>query len=149
MSPTPTSTRSTPPNGLSSVSTAAVLRAAATVTPDRHEMTTPDGGVPDPASVGTTVWVYDPDQGLFDTANPIPWNGPTVYPVALRALGATWPVTAGMGVYVRHGEGWADRSPYLVPDSGAPTLEVGATRRTLINLTRQLEAFRSRVAQAG
>ena len=111
---------------------------------DDYRMASPDGGVP-AVDVGATVWVYDPPQGLFDTANPIQWGGSTVYPVALRVLGVTRPVTEAMGVYVGSPGSWTDLSDYVEPESGSVTLEVGASKRQLVSLSRQREAFRTRV----
>lgn len=128
------------------VTSASTTRTAVQLSVRDYYITTPSGDAPRSASVGTTVYVYDPDEGLFDTANPVQWRGQTVYPVALRVLGNSWPVTSEHGVYVRNTDGtWEDLTPYIRPETGDATLEVGATRRTLLNLTKQREAFRARV----
>lgn len=50
---------------------------------------------------GDTVYVYDPQAGLFDTANQIPYRGEVISPIKLRLKSVTWPIEAGMGVYLR------------------------------------------------
>lgn len=125
----------------------AKTRNAVTLSVDDYHITNVSGSAPAAADVGTTVWVYDPDEGLFDAANPVSWRGQTVYPVALRVLAATRPVTADMGVFVRRVDGtFTDLSRFIEAESGPTTLEVGATRRTMTSLARTREAFRTRVA---
>lgn len=124
-------------------------RTAVTVSVDDYHVTDPSGQAPAAADVGATVWTYDPDEGLFDVANPVRWRGQTIYPVALRVLGASTPIDADTGVYVGNPDGtFTDITPYVQVESGPASLEVGATRRTLQNLSRQGEAFRARVADS-
>jgi hypothetical protein len=83
-------------------------------------------------NVGDAVWVYDPDAGLFDTDNELTFRGQRINPMRLRVVEATWPVQAGMGVAFRRGNGtWLDLTDYVVPESGATTLKVGAFARSL------------------
>lgn len=70
-------------------------------------------------AVGDFLWVYDPQSGIFDTANEIQHRGMRIFPQRIRILEADWPLTKGMGVYVRPGGSsvtaadWLDLSPYV------------------------------------
>lgn len=83
-------------------------------------------------AVGDTIWVWDPDQGLVDLSNQVAYRGRTVFPVAIRVLGMTTPIQAGMGVYFRaptvDGE-ILDLTEWVEWESGAATIEIGATPR--------------------
>jgi len=48
---------------------------------------------------GDTVYVYDPDVEIYDTANEVLFRGHTMHPLAVRVLEVRWPVLQGMGVY--------------------------------------------------
>lgn len=50
---------------------------------------------------GDTVYVYDPQAGLFDTANQITYRGETITPIKVRLKQVTWGIETGMGVYLR------------------------------------------------
>lgn len=50
---------------------------------------------------GDTVYAYDPQAGLNDTANQITYRGETISPIKLRLKSVTWPIEQGMGVYLR------------------------------------------------
>lgn len=96
----------------------------------------------DACEVGDTIWVHDMDAGLTGSTG-VGYGGEVVRPLAARVTGMTWPVRAGMGVYVRSWDGSAfeltDVSEYVVFSSGDVRFEVGAPRR--------LQGFvRSRVA---
>lgn len=98
---------------------------------------------------GKHLWMYDPDAGLFDPANQITFDGQTIYPTVVRVMGATWPVTDRMGVYWRDHRGRiTDITEHIQPGTGETTLDVGASRRTLLNLDRQREALRARLARS-
>lgn len=63
---------------------------------------------------GDTVWVYDPDAGIFDTANEMPFRGALIYPMAIKVLSLTWPVTEGHTVAYRSGDGiWTDLTSWV------------------------------------
>lgn len=84
--------------------------------------------------VGSPVYLWAPDSGLVDTATQVYFRGRTVYPITLRLMGATWPIRAGMGVYLRHKDGanpatYMDLTEFYLPESGASRLEVGAIPR--------------------
>lgn len=82
---------------------------------------------------GDTVYVYDPDQFLFDTANQVTHGGQVIFPVALRAVGLSWPLQEGMGVYYRISETGVvhDLTDYVAWEDGGTTVEVGALPRPL------------------
>ena len=70
-------------------------------------------------AVGDFAYVYDPEAGIFDTTNEIQHRGMRIYPKRIRILEGDWPLTKGMGVYVRPGGSavtaadWIDVSPYV------------------------------------
>lgn len=82
--------------------------------------------------VGDTVYLWDPtDAELVDVANEVRYRGETLNPTTIRILGSTWPVTAGMAVYIRHGDGtYTDVTDSVVFESGDVSLEVGAVPRS-------------------
>jgi len=74
--------------------------------------------------VGDTVFVYFPPR-LVDVSNQIPYEGGVVFPTALRAVGRTWPVKRGMGLYYRDKDGvYTDLSEY-VDETGSTQVVVG------------------------
>jgi len=85
---------------------------------------------------GSYVWVYDVDEGLYDSTNALPYRGQTIFPAKLRVMETTWPLEPGMGVYLdnRHNDsaaGIVDLTRYVRWDDGGATLTVGAPRATL------------------
>lgn len=50
---------------------------------------------------GDEVYVFDPQNGLYDTSNPVSYRGETIFPIVVRLLSFTWPIQDGYGVYVR------------------------------------------------
>lgn len=85
-------------------------------------------------STGGYVWVYDPNLGLFDTANEVLVAGQLVRPLKMRAMAQTWPIREGMGVWFRDGDGnLTDLSDYVLPDRGDATVELGSITRTIGN----------------
>jgi hypothetical protein len=63
--------------------------------------------------------VYNPQAGIEDTANEIQHRGMRIFPKRIRILEGDWPLTKGMGVYVRPGSSattaadWIDLTPYV------------------------------------
>lgn len=103
---------------------------------DAITLSTEDYDVIGDAAVGDYIWVFDPDAGAYDESNQIWFQGRQLYPVKLRLTGATWPITAGMGVAFRTRNGeWIDLADYFVPEDGGTTLEVGGYRRSLVGGT--------------
>jgi hypothetical protein len=84
--------------------------------------------------VGDYVFVWDPDAGLYDTANEVTFRGQRINPIKLRAVEASWPVTEGMTVAYRHQDGtWIDLTAYFVPETGGTSIGVGELGRSLTN----------------
>ncbi|WP_248145014.1 hypothetical protein [Microbacterium aoyamense] len=90
--------------------------------------------------VGDSVWVYAPEQGVFNIANQVRYRGGVIFPESIRCVGRTWPIREGMGIYFRRwvnngtttwGEDWVDLSPYVLPETGDATLELFAVPRKL------------------
>ena len=82
--------------------------------------------------VGDEIYVYDPLQGLVDTANSVSYRGETIHPVKIRCLGRTWPVQQGMGVYFRAPDSAGtvtDLTDWIAWESGSTSIEVGALPR--------------------
>jgi len=85
-------------------------------------------------SVGGYVWAYDPDRGLFDTANQVLVAGQTIAPLKMRAMAHTWPIRPGMGVWFRGGDGaLTDLTDYVEFDKGTASVELDAVARTQAN----------------
>lgn len=69
--------------------------------------------------VGDFMWVYDPEASISDADNELFFRGQWIYPQRIRILEADWPLTKGMGVYVRPGGAsvtaadWIDLTPYV------------------------------------
>lgn len=81
-----------------------------------------------PVNVGKWLWVYDPDYGLYDTTNVVDFNGQQIYPTKMRVMTQTWPIRAGMGVFLlsRKTGNVVDLSRWIVPETSDATLEVGS-----------------------
>lgn len=81
---------------------------------------------------GDPVWLYDAANGIFDTSNQVEHRGKTLWPVESRVWGIRWPITAGMGVYIRTHNGtsatWVDITRYVAAETPGATLEVGPRR---------------------
>jgi hypothetical protein len=101
------------------------------------------------APVGARINVCDPLNGFVDPANPVRFNGQTLFPRQTRLVGMRWPIQSGMGVYYRHyrisdgAEVWTDLSPYVEWEDGAAQLEVGARLRGLDGSDPSLASLRS------
>lgn len=83
--------------------------------------------------VGDYLWVFAPDEGVYDLNNEIYFMGDRMYPMRLRLVEMIWPITAGMSVSFRRANGeWLDLTPYVIPESGQSNLVVGGYNRSLI-----------------
>ena len=69
------------------------------------EVTAEKYSVTNTVPVGSSVWLYDPEQNLFDTSNQVQHAGRTITPVSARLMAATWPIERGQGVYYRIHDG--------------------------------------------
>lgn len=86
------------------------------------------------AVVGDSVWVHDPDSGLFDEDNEVIFRGERLNPVKLRVTEMTWPVDKTMGVYFRTKTGeWLDLTDHVIFESGQTNITVGGYSRSLIS----------------
>lgn len=100
----------------------------------RREITV-EGGAYDVghlSPVGSRIYLYAPPV-IMDAAAPVQFRGRTCYPVTVRLMGLTWPITRGMGVYLRlhHDETavWHDLTDYVAWESGDVQLEVDSMPR--------------------
>jgi hypothetical protein len=83
---------------------------------------------------GDSVWVYDPDAGLYDTSNEITFRGQRINPIKLRVVETSWPITDQMTVAYRHQDGtWLDLTNYVDPEGGSTSIGVGELSRSLTN----------------
>ena len=83
------------------------------------------------APVGSYVWLYAPPV-VMDAANPVQFRGRVCYPVKVRLMGCTWPISRGLGVYMRitfGGTRWVDLTDYVAWESGEVGLEVDSLPR--------------------
>ena len=83
------------------------------------------------APVGSYVWLYAPPV-VMDAANPVQFRGRVCYPVKVRLMGCTWPISRGLGVYMRitfGGTRWVDLTDYVAWESGDVGLEVDSLPR--------------------
>lgn len=84
--------------------------------------------------VGDYVWVWDPDAGLYDTAQEITFRGNRINPIKLRVVETSWPVTAGMTVAYRHQDGtWINLTDFVDFETGSTSIGVGELNRSLTN----------------
>ncbi|MEU7240331.1 hypothetical protein [Streptomyces sparsogenes] len=112
---------------------AAVALNQYTSTRDSLELSTTDYDVRGSFDVGDYVWVYDPDQGLVDTANEVTFRGERINPIRLRVAETQWPVTAGYTVAYRAGDGtWWDLTDHVQFESQSEVrITVGEFGRAL------------------
>jgi hypothetical protein len=96
---------------------------------------------------GDSIYIYDPDAGLIDTANTVDVAGGTYYPLEVQLIALEYPVLADMTVAYRTGDGvWWDLTPYVRPDRG------GSVKITAGNyprrITRPLDSVLGRIQDA-
>lgn len=79
---------------------------------------------------GRNMWLWNPSEGVVDTANEIVFRGEITHPQLLRCMALAWPITRGMGVYFRDGDGRiTDLTPWVAWESGSAAVEIGAPTR--------------------
>lgn len=87
------------------------------------------------APCGGSVWLYDFEQGLYDTANQVQYGGGIITPVSARVVSVTWPVERGMGVYVRKHDGssasYTDISDWVEWESAGARFEISTAAQQL------------------
>jgi hypothetical protein len=82
--------------------------------------------------VGDTVWIYDPDAGIFSASNEITFRGEVLHPDKIGVTGLTWPVVEGMTVaYRAPGGTWYDLTPFVTYETGTLEITVGDLPRSL------------------
>lgn len=83
---------------------------------------------------GDYLYVYDPDNGIKDTANQVVYRGDVLHPLKLRVYGIAIPVLRG-GVYFvspNAAQTVTDLSDWVEWETGDATLTVGAQARSLL-----------------
>lgn len=85
--------------------------------------------------VGDSVWCYDLDLNLVDTANEVYYRGSAIHPQKLRVQAMTTPIVEGYGVYLRRSDGAGgfltpyDLTPFVDFEEGDTTFELGTHKR--------------------
>lgn len=100
------------------------------------ELTTDLFDVSGEIGVGSLVYLYDQELGLYDPdVDPIQFRGRWIQPLTVRCTGLDWPVRAGMGVYCRYWNAtasayqWADLTDYVLFEDGPASIRLGSDRR--------------------
>lgn len=100
--------------------------------------------------VGAQIMVFDQQADLVNKANPVDFRGGTIYPVTTRVYGATWPIHAGMGVYMRSKVGatvtYVDLSAFVEWETGDTMVEIGSPPRPSSNVVAVPQNVRARPA---
>lgn len=87
---------------------------------------------------GSTIFAYDPDRNIYDTANQVHYDGDLVFPKSLRVQGIEMNVCDGMGVLFRNRDGlYTDLSDHVAWEQPGARLEVGAPQATLSEAMRR------------
>lgn len=116
-----------------------------TLSTSEYDITGLNGG-PGTFAAGDMVYVWDPDAGLVDTANEVTFGGQRINPIMLRVMETTWPVVEGMTVAYRAKNGtWTDLTDYVVWETGATSVKVGAANRQLVGSGFEPVSFRPAV----
>lgn len=81
---------------------------------------------------GDTVYVFDPINGLVDTANQVDFLGETICPADYRLFEMQWPIQEGMGVYLlrANSQSIVDLSDWVAWEDSATSLSIGARSRS-------------------
>jgi hypothetical protein len=103
-----------------------------TGTRDALQLSTVEYDIKGEFNVGDAIWVYDPDAGLYNTANEATFRGQRINPISLRVKETDWPVTEHMTVAYRAADGtWYDLTDYVEFETGAVTVVVGDFSKSL------------------
>ena len=100
----------------------------------RLRITTDTFCFPALVDVGSYVWAFDPDNGVYteSSSNQVQYRGQLMWPKKVRVYDASWPIRQGMGVYfIDHDDAITDLSLHVEWESGDATIGVGAPIRTL------------------
>lgn len=103
--------------------TRAELALRTTIYPHRTlSISTDDFDIHGSFEVGDYIYVYDPDSGLFDTANEAYIRGMRINPMKLRVTEMDFPITEGYTVAHRDKNGvWTDLSDYVHYEETQPS----------------------------
>lgn len=111
----------------------------------RPEITARCDGLTDPwrydLTPGNTVYLDDPEQGLINLANKIPYRGEIAYPTTGRVDEMTVPFGEDGGYYLRCWDGvsafeYIDLTDYVVPETGPVELKLNQRTRFPIRRSR-------------
>lgn len=82
---------------------------------------------------GDRVYAWDPEHDVYDmTTTPVTYRGELIFPEKLTVQSVTMPATAGMGIYVRRGDGTiVDLSDWYLPEGSGARLQVGDRSQSL------------------
>lgn len=91
---------------------------------------------------GDRVWVYDLETGLVDSANQVTWRGEPITPIQMRVASLTWPITQGVGVYLRIDGTWHDITRFVAVEEPIVSWDV-----TISGSARNLSPIRRGVIE--
>ena len=89
--------------------------------------------ITDEVKAGDSIWVYDPENGLYDTANSVDFRGQSINPTKVRVRAVRDACSEGKGYYLISWTGssaqFDDLTPYVAYEDPGVTLECGSPRR--------------------
>lgn len=89
--------------------------------------------ISDSVDAGDYIYVYDVENDLYNTANPINFGGRVIYPQTVRVFGVRDGCSSEKGYYLRSWNGSAqelhDLTPYVAFENHKVTLDLGEPRR--------------------
>lgn len=81
---------------------------------------------------GAPIYMYDPDNGVYDINRQVHYAGDLLYPMKRRVTAMSMRLRDGMGVCFRDLDGvYTDLSDRVAWETGSSTFEVGAPQRLL------------------
>lgn len=105
---------------------AAVAMSKVVASRSAAQLSTDEYDVKGTLKVGDGLYVYDVENGFFDTTREANWLGSTINPILLRCTELTFPIPAGWTVAFRdRNGGWWDLSDYYAPEAGSTSVVVG------------------------
>jgi len=91
---------------------------------------------------GDGIFVFDPDQDLYDLTRQVFYRGRIIFPLIMRVEAIRWPVQQGMGVYLRYWTGstfaFLDLTDWVLWEDRDAELDIGDIYRTLGSPRRRL-----------
>lgn len=89
--------------------------------------------ISDSVEAGDTIYVFDVDNDLYNTANPVPFGGRIIYPQTVRVHAVRDNCSSEKGYYLRSWNGSSqelhDLTPYVAFEDHKVTLDLGEPRR--------------------